>query len=127
MELFLTKDDEILVNEIAPRPHNSGHYTIEACATSQYENAIRAILDLPLGSTKMLFPAACMVNLLGERDGIGVPKDVSNVLAEQNLKLHLYNKKSSRVGRKMGHITITGDNIEEIISTAEIAASNFLW
>jgi 5-(carboxyamino)imidazole ribonucleotide synthase len=105
VEMFLTKSREILINEIAPRPHNSGHYTIEGCATSQFENAIRAVLNLPLGNTDMLFDAVCMINLLGVRDGIGIPKKINDILKVSNIKLHLYNKKESRIGRKMGHLT----------------------
>ncbi len=75
VEMFLTKTGKILINEIAPRPHNSGHYTIEACHTSQYENCIRAVCGLPLGSSKMIVPATVMINLLGEREGSGVPEN----------------------------------------------------
>ena len=124
IEMFLTKNNTILVNEIAPRPHNSGHYTIEGCRTSQYENCIRAILGLPLGNTDMLHKAACMINLLGERDGIGVPDNVKQIFSFPHTKLHLYNKKESRVGRKMGHITTCGENIDEVLLEAEQAYSS---
>ncbi|MFP4368342.1 MAG: 5-(carboxyamino)imidazole ribonucleotide synthase [Candidatus Kapaibacterium sp.] len=126
IEMFLTGIGEVLVNEIAPRPHNSGHYTIEACYTSQYENCIRAILDMPLGSTEMIKPGAAMINLLGERHGSGVPSDVSKML-ESRASLHLYNKKESRPGRKMGHITALGDSPEEAFNTAREAADLFKW
>lgn len=124
---FFLENGEILVNEIAPRPHNTGHYTIEACYTSQFENAIRAILDFPLGSTEMIVPASVMVNLLGERDGTGAPRDVSKVLAIPNTYLHLYNKKESRKGRKMGHITTLGQIIEETYNRAITAKNLFKW
>ena len=126
VEMFVKKD-KILLNEIAPRPHNSGHYTIEACRCSQYENGIRAILDLPLGSPEMKHKFACMINLLGERDGLGVPKDASNAMKFKNTKLHLYNKKESRKGRKMGHLTTVGDDCEEVLKEAENAFASFVW
>lgn len=127
VELFHTNDDRVLVNEIAPRPHNSGHYTIEACRTSQYENAIRAVLGLPLGSTEMIAPAACMINLLGERNGSGIPEDVARSLKTGLARLHLYNKKGSRLGRKMGHITALGKNRSEAYSNAKAAADALIW
>ena len=127
IELFLTSDDKILVNEIAPRPHNSGHYTIEACYTSQYENCIRAVCGLPLGSTEMIKPAACMINLLGQREGTGVPADVSETLKNDGVFLHLYNKKQSRPGRKMGHITALGETQEEARKLAQTAVDDFEW
>ena len=127
IELFLTKDGKVLVNEIAPRPHNSGHYTIEATSTSQFETAIRAVLGLPLGSTEMIKPNAIMVNLLGEREGSGVPSDITEFMKIDDVKLHLYNKKSSRVGRKMGHFTIIGENANQIRQKADQALDKFKW
>jgi 5-(carboxyamino)imidazole ribonucleotide synthase len=127
IEFFLTNDNEILVNEIAPRPHNSGHYTIEACYTSQYENCIRAVCGLPLGSPEMVKPAACMINLLGERDGSGVPEDVTETLKNPGVWLHLYNKKQSRKGRKMGHITALGNSQEVARALARKAAEDLKW
>ncbi len=127
IEMFLESDGNVLFNEIAPRPHNSGHYTIEACYTSQYENAIRAILDLPLGETEMRMPAACMLNLLGKRDGSGVPANVISTLSKGNTSLHLYCKKQSRKGRKMGHITALGNSTEQAIERANAAANSFEW
>jgi 5-(carboxyamino)imidazole ribonucleotide synthase len=127
IELFLTKQDLILVNEIAPRPHNTGHYTIEACVTSQFENAIRAILNLPFGSTEMVKPYAVMINLLGERNGAGSPKNITNTLALKNVSLHLYNKKESRIGRKMGHITVIGDEKQQTYEIAQKAKELFIW
>jgi 5-(carboxyamino)imidazole ribonucleotide synthase len=127
VEMFLTKSNAILVNEIAPRPHNTGHYTIEACYTSQYENCIRAVCGLPLGSTDMIKPAACMINLLGQRTGSGVPADVSATLSVEGVFLHLYNKKQSRIGRKMGHITALGDTQKQAYETVKKAADNLQW
>lgn len=126
VELFLTENNEILVNEIAPRPHNSGHYTIEACYTSQFENGIRAINDLPLGNTDLIKGAACMINLLGEREGSGVPQNVHNAL-ETNAAIHLYNKTESRVGRKMGHITAIADTTLKAYDIAKIAHDKLEW
>ncbi|HAW07976.1 MAG TPA: 5-(carboxyamino)imidazole ribonucleotide synthase, partial [Bacteroidetes bacterium] len=127
IELFLTKNDSILVNEIAPRPHNTGHYTIEACVTSQFENCIRAILNLPLGSTDMIAPAASMINLLGTRSGPGYPSNIKKTLELRNVSLHLYNKKESRIGRKMGHITTLGNTIAEANASAIKAKDAFEW
>ena len=127
VELFITKNNKVLLNEIAPRPHNSGHYTIEACYCSQYENAIRAILDLPLGSPEMKHKFACMINLLGERDGSGVPKGVTTIMKFKNTKLHLYNKKQSRKGRKMGHLTTIGNDYDEVIKESESAFKSIVW
>ncbi len=109
VELFLTNDEEILVNEIAPRPHNSGHYTIEACVCSQFENHVRAVFNLPLGSTEMIKPNAVMVNLLGKKNGKLNLETYKKILNVRNLHLHLYGKNESRVGRKMGHLTLLGD------------------
>ncbi|PLV59176.1 5-(carboxyamino)imidazole ribonucleotide synthase [Thermotoga sp. KOL6] len=119
IEMFLTKNGEILVNEIAPRPHNSGHYTIEACVTSQFEQHIRAIMNLPLGSTKLLTPAV-MVNLLGEKDYHGTPKliGLENALEIEGLSLHFYGKKETRPFRKMGHFTVVDDNVETALEKA---------
>lgn len=127
VEMFINNKNNILVNEIAPRPHNSGHYTIEACYTSQFENGIRAVLGVPLGSTEMVNNYAIMINLLGERDGSGVPKNINELMKYDKVKLHLYNKKSSRKGRKMGHITLIGNNLEEIKQTARAAYNSIIW
>jgi 5-(carboxyamino)imidazole ribonucleotide synthase len=104
-EFFLTRDRKLLVNELAPRPHNSGHLTIDACVTSQFEQQLRAVCGLPLGSTEMLRPAA-MANLLGDVWSKGEPDWVS-ALQLPELKLHLYGKIEPRPGRKMGHLTAT--------------------
>ncbi len=116
IELFITADNKILVNEMAPRPHNSGHYTIEACVTSQFENHIRAVLDLPLGSVEMVKPAAVMINLLGKKEGLGIVEDYGEALNDENVHLHIYGKEMSRHGRKMGHITMLGRNTKTILA-----------
>lgn len=103
VEFFLTKDDRLLVNELAPRPHNSGHFSFDACVTSQFEQQLRAICGLPLGSTELLRPAA-MVNLLGDVWSGGEP-DWAAACRIPNVKLHLYGKAEPRPGRKMGHLT----------------------
>ncbi len=116
IELFITGDNRILVNEMAPRPHNSGHYTIEACVTSQFENHIRAVLNLPLGSTEMVKPAAVMINLLGKKEGRGIVEDYGEALKDENVHLHIYGKEKSRHGRKMGHITMLGGNTGTLLA-----------
>jgi len=121
VEMFLTHDGEILVNEIAPRPHNSGHYTIEACVTSQFEQLIRVISGLPLGITDLLKPAA-MLNLLGEEGYTGKPviEGLSEALAIPGLSFHFYDKASTRAFRKMGHITILDDNLDDALAKLEL-------
>ena len=113
IEMFLTDQDKILVNEIAPRVHNSGHYTIEACATSQFEQHIRAITGLPLGPTTLIVPAAVMVNILGERDGPTDIKGLAEASALPGVTIHLYGKSPTKTDRKMGHLTATGDSLEQ--------------
>lgn len=127
IEMFLTTDDEILFNEIAPRPHNSGHYTIESCHTSQYENVVRAVTNMPLGSAAMRVPAACMINLLGERTGSGIPDSVIEMLKVDDVALHLYGKKDVRMGRKMGHLTATGATVQDAFARANLALERFVW
>ncbi|KAJ2957039.1 hypothetical protein NQZ79_g7188 [Umbelopsis isabellina] len=117
VEMFMMEDGALLLNEIAPRPHNSGHYTIEACETSQYENHLRAILDMPLGSTKMKVPASIMVNILGESDDMQqCYKPCQEALAIDGATIHLYGKKECRAGRKMGHITVVGESMMQVQS-----------
>jgi 5-(carboxyamino)imidazole ribonucleotide synthase len=116
VEFFVTKDHRLLVNEIAPRPHNSGHLTIEACATSQFEQQVRSVCGLALGSTAQPRPAA-MVNLLGEVWNDGEP-DWDAVLSLPGVALHLYGKQHPRPGRKMGHITVVADTVEEAAARA---------
>jgi 5-(carboxyamino)imidazole ribonucleotide synthase len=115
VEMFLTKTGQLLVNEIAPRTHNSGHHTIEGAVTSQFEQQLRAILDLPLGDTSFLKPAGMLniVGKVGDQNKINI-KDLQELLKIPNIHLHLYGKKESRPGRKMGHITVLGESIEEI-------------
>jgi 5-(carboxyamino)imidazole ribonucleotide synthase len=115
VEMFVTKTGEVLVNEIAPRPHNSGHQTIEANVTSQYEQHLRAITGLPLGKTDMLLPSA-MVNLLGEPDFSGFAKyqGFEEVLKLQGVHVHLYGKSQTKPFRKMGHVTIVDQDIESL-------------
>jgi 5-(carboxyamino)imidazole ribonucleotide synthase len=119
VELFLTKQNKILVNEIAPRPHNSGHYTIEACLTSQFEQLIRAVTNLPLGSTKLISPSA-MVNLLGEEGYKGEPiiEGLHDALEIPGLSFHFYGKKDTAPFRKMGHITVLDENLDEALKKA---------
>ena len=123
VELFLTKDGNILINELAPRVHNSGHYTIEACVCSQFENHIRAVLGWPLGSPALRAPAAVMVNLLGAAKGTGEPLGLSKALAIPGAHPHIYGKSLSSPGRKMGHITALGQTIDEALATAQRAAN----
>lgn len=119
VEMFLTKDGELLVNELAPRPHNSGHLTFDACVTSQFEQQLRAVCGLPLGSTKRLRPAA-MANLLGNlwHRGGGAPSEPNwaAACAHPDVKLHLYSKAEPRPGRKMGHLTAFGHDAESAIA-----------
>ncbi|KAF7725378.1 phosphoribosylaminoimidazole carboxylase ade2 [Apophysomyces ossiformis] len=115
VEMFVMEDGEILLNEIAPRPHNSGHYTIEACETSQYENHLRAILDMPLGSTSMKVPASIMVNVLGVSESMEeCYKPCQEALVTDGTTIHLYGKKACRAGRKMGHITVVGESMMQV-------------
>ncbi len=119
VELFLTKNGEILVNEIAPRPHNSGHYTVESCATSQFEQIIRAVTNLPLGSTKLISPSV-MVNLLGEEGYEGEPfiEGIHDALEIPELSFHFYGKSFTKPFRKMGHITVLDDDIDVALEKA---------
>jgi len=125
VEMFLVENDQIMINEIAPRPHNSGHYTIEACITSQYENHLRAILGYSIGSTMMLQPAAVMVNLLGNREGVSNVSGVSGALRIPGVHVHIYCKRLTRKNRKMGHVTIAGETVEESLDKA-LKASNLI-
>ena len=123
VEFFVTADGRLLVNEIAPRPHNSGHFTIDACVTSQFEQQVRAVCGLSLGDTAQVKPAA-MVNLLGDLWINGEP-DWAAAMAVPDVKLHLYGKSDPRVGRKMGHLTALGDSVEEAAAKA-LAARDVL-
>ena len=120
VEMFQTFDDEILVNEVAPRPHNSGHYSIEASYTSQFENHLRAILDLPLGNTDSKV-AGIMVNLVGE-DGFSgevIYENIQKILGWDGVTPHIYGKKQTRPFRKMGHVTIVNEEINKARKIAE--------
>ena len=116
VELFLTTEDEILINEVAPRPHNSGHHTIECCVTSQFDQHIRCVLDLPLGETKILVPGI-MVNLVGQNkvEGNVIYKNINDIFDIPGVFIHIYGKKKSRLNRKMGHITIVNKDINKAI------------
>jgi len=118
VEMFLTHEEEILVNEIAPRPHNSGHQTIEGNETSQYQQHLRAILNLPLGDTSVRIPTA-MINLLGDTgyEGKAHYQGIEECLAA-GAHVHLYGKEMTKPLRKMGHVTITGHDLEELRNRA---------
>ncbi len=123
VELFEMPDGRVLVNELAPRPHNTGHYSIEGCHTSQFENHVRAILDWPLGSTALRSPAAVMVNVLGDREGTPTQSDtLPDALAVEGATPHIYGKPDVRPGRKMGHVTALGTDVESARARAERAA-----
>jgi len=119
IELFLTREGALLVNELAPRPHNSGHLTIEGCASSQFDQQLRAVCGLPLGETRRLQPVA-MVNLLGDHWALGEPA-WSAALADPAVNLHLYGKAEARAGRKMGHITAFGSDRDDAAKRAMAA------
>ena len=124
VELFLLPGGQILVNELAPRPHNSGHYSIEGCRTSQFANHLLGVLDRPLGSTDLLKPGVAMVNLLGTKNGPADPR------VEQRIPgtyVHLYGKRDVRVGRKMGHVTALADTPGAALALARRAASLVVW
>lgn len=127
VELFLSRAGELYVNELAPRVHNSGHYTIEACRCSQFENHVRAVLGWPLGDPAMVAPAAAMVNLLGTGPGPGWPGGVAEALAVPGAHLHLYGKSSCARGRKMGHVTALGATLAEALATARRASACIRW
>jgi 5-(carboxyamino)imidazole ribonucleotide synthase len=124
VELFELGDGTVLYNEIAPRPHNSGHYTIEGCVTSQFENHVRAVLGLPLGRGELVAPAAVMVNLLGARNAAAPARaeGFDRALAVPGAHVHIYGKLASRRGRKMGHVTAVGVSVAEAEERARAAA-----
>ena len=109
IEMFITNDG-IIVNELAPRPHNSGHWSIEGAVTSQFEQHVRAVCGLPLGSTNLRMPAAAMANLLGD---CWPDPDFVGALADPRVSLHLYGKQEARIGRKMGHLTAGAASIHD--------------
>ena len=127
VEMFLKRDGGLVVNELAPRVHNSGHYTIEACACSQFENHVRAVLGLPLGSTRMVAPAAVMVNLLGVARAPGQPLGLERALAVPGARAHLYGKAMSGEGRKMGHVTALGATLAEAEHAATQCAAEIFF
>ena len=116
VEFFVLDDDALLVNEIAPRPHNSGHFTLDACITSQFEQQVRTLCGLALGNPKQ-HTAAVMVNLLGDVWNDSSPRWEA-ILGQANVKLHLYGKREARPGRKMGHFTVCADSVEDALNTA---------
>jgi len=122
VEVFAMPDGTVIYNEIAPRPHNSGHYTIEACATSQFENHIRAVMGWPLGDIKLRAPAAVMVNIFGKRNGYTDPHAIRPALSVPGATLHIYGKREVRIGRKMGHVTVLASTLAEAESVARAAA-----
>ena len=124
VEMFVTRDGRLLVNELAPRTHNSGHLTIDACMMSQFEQQVRAVCGLPLGSTELRAPAA-MANLLGHLWANGEPNWPA-ALEDPLVKLHLYGKEEARVGRKMGHLTATGATTQEAIERVTKARERLL-
>ncbi len=125
VEMFVTKDGQVLVNEIAPRPHNSGHQTIEANITSQYEQHLRAILNLPLGSTKTIQPSA-MVNVLGQPgfSGVAIFEGLEDTLKVDGAFVHLYGKKETKPFRKMGHVTVMDEHIDSLKDKAKFIKEN---
>jgi 5-(carboxyamino)imidazole ribonucleotide synthase len=120
VEFFLDQAGKIWLNEIAPRPHNLGHYTIEACRTSQFAQHLRAVTNLSLTSTEMHYPAAVMENILGTRDGPADPHWHADY-DHAHIFVHLYGKRETRVDRKMGHITAVGDNLQQVYQQAKEA------
>jgi 5-(carboxyamino)imidazole ribonucleotide synthase len=127
VEMFLSATGELVINELAPRVHNSGHYTIEACDCSQFENHVRAVLGWPLGNPQLVASAAVMVNLLGTKKTSGHPRGLEAALRETGVRVHLYGKASSGPGRKMGHITVLGKSVEEAQTIAERAAKQIVF
>jgi len=125
VEMFLDENEGLLINEVAPRPHNSGHHTIESAYTTQYEQHLRAILDLPLGSTR-LKACAIMVNLLGEDGHQGPPRyeGIEKCLALEGTHMHIYGKKETRPYRKMGHVTLISDTLERAREKAAFIKEN---
>ena len=124
VELFLLESGEVVLNEIAPRVHNSGHYSIEGSKTSQFENHIRAITGMPLGDTDMAHPVAVMVNILGEREGTAEPQGHEVYENSDDVFVHFYGKTDTRQERKMGHITVVGTDLESTRKKAEEVRKN---
>ena len=122
VELFVTRSGDLVVNELALRPHNSGHATIEGCVTSQFENHLRAVLDLPLGATDLVAPAVATVNVLGPDDGSDPRTRLAAALGVRGARIHLYGKESVP-GRKVGHVTALGDDHRSALDVAHRAAA----
>ncbi|MBP7184709.1 MAG: 5-(carboxyamino)imidazole ribonucleotide synthase [Saprospiraceae bacterium] len=124
IEFFVTKDDELLINEVAPRPHNSGHHTIESCFTSQFEQHLRGVYNLPLGNTQQ-FINAIMINLLGEEGFNGTPNyyNLEECMKIDGFNVHLYGKSQTKPFRKMGHVTIVNDDLEKAKEIADFVKS----
>ena len=127
VEMFLSATGELAINELAPRVHNSGHYTIEACDCSQFENHVRAVLGWPLGNPLMVAPAAVMVNLLGTKMASGQPCGLDAALRLTGARVHLYGKWMSGPGRKMGHVTVLENSVDEAQAIAERAANQIYF
>ena len=125
VELFVTEDGKVLVNELAPRPHNSGHYTIEGCVTSQYEQHVRAILGLKLGNPGLLRPTV-MKNIIGDHEGYAHVHGLSRAYENPNVKVHIYGKEQIKPGRKMGHITACCATLEEALEQVR-RAHEAIW
>jgi 5-(carboxyamino)imidazole ribonucleotide synthase len=123
-EFFLTADNRLLLNESAPRPHNSGHYSIEGCVASQFENHVRAVCQLPLGSTDMRRPVAVMVNLLGTHARPVTADGIGSSFLESDTHVHIYGKRWSKPRRKMGHLTVLGDELTDTWERAETLAKS---
>lgn len=121
-EFFLTHDNRILLNESAPRPHNSGHYSMEACVASQFENHVRAVCQLPLGSPDMRRSVAVMVNTLGTHSRMAAAEGAGAAFDEPDAHFHLYGKRDSKPGRKMGHLTVLGDELIVTLQRAKTLA-----
>jgi len=118
IEMFVDCDGAVYVNEVAPRPHNSGHYTIEGCFANQFENHIRAIVGLPFGDTNLITPTV-MVNLIGESDGGAVLLGLEKAYLDSQVHVHYYGKSESKTGRKMGHYTVVGETVEDTAKRAQ--------
>jgi 5-(carboxyamino)imidazole ribonucleotide synthase len=123
IEMFLISDGDVIINEIAPRVHNSGHYTIEAHKTSQFEQHIRAVTGMALGRIDMIVPHAVMINILGERTGAADVSGVEEVLKIPGASIYIYGKIETRPERKMGHITVVDSNLETAFTKAQLARS----
>jgi 5-(carboxyamino)imidazole ribonucleotide synthase len=122
VEMFETRDGRVLVNELAMRPHNSGHWSIDGAVTSQFENHLRAVLDLPLGDPSAIAPYSVMVNVLGGDKEDGLYRAYLHCMArDPGLKIHMYGK-DVRPGRKLGHVTVVGDDLDDLLARAHHAA-----